>query len=118
MRPEMTVKKLVHGMGYRYRLAPQGSPRQARSCVFKPPKGDFRSWLLLASASGSFLQDRSDTKVTAGLLASKAGEEQSAGCGKHFHVEKRRVGCSYPLGVRVEGHVHLTAAYHDLFRWL
>ena len=50
MKPEMAVRRLVHGMGYRYRAAPQRSPGKTGSGIPKPPKGDLRTRLFLASA--------------------------------------------------------------------
>ena len=48
--PEMAVRRLVHGMGYRYRLHRRDLPGKSGFGVRNSPEGDFRAWLFLASS--------------------------------------------------------------------
>ena len=58
MRPEMLVRRLVHSMGYRYRIHRSDLPGKPDLAFPPPAQGDLRSWLLLASARQPRPQDR------------------------------------------------------------
>ena len=72
MKPELRVRRLVHSMGYRYRLHRKDLPGKPRLGLFGPEEGDLRSWLFLAPACRPRLQARPPSQVQPGLLVAEA----------------------------------------------
>jgi len=50
-KPEMRVRKLLHGMGFRYRLHVKDLPGKPDLVFSAIEGGAFRAWLFLAHAS-------------------------------------------------------------------
>ena len=63
MKPEMTVRRQLHSMGYRYRLHRRELPGKPDLGVPGPTKGHFRARLFLASACGPQMQNRPTAQI-------------------------------------------------------
>ena len=75
-KPEMVVRRLTHGMGYRYRLHGTARCRGGRTCFRVKAQGDIRPRLLLASAP--LPAGRADAEDQPRLLAAQTAPQRGA----------------------------------------
>ena len=94
----MRVRRLAHGMGYRYRLHAKELPGRP-DLVFRPRrKAIFVQRLLLAPAFG--LLGQPDTQDAHRVLAGQAGTQRGARSSQRGRVAGERLGRTRDLGVR------------------
>jgi hypothetical protein len=70
-KTELTIRRLVHRLGYRYRLHEKDLPRPPRHDVRSPPGRHFRPWVFLAPTPRPKMPSCPIAKVTLNLLATQ-----------------------------------------------
>ena len=73
-KPEMIVRRLIHGMGYRYRLHSKDLPGHP-DLVFRPRK---KVVLFMVAFGTSTVVDNTANTLEAHFLVAEAGREQGA----------------------------------------
>ena len=71
-KPEMRVRRALHGAGLRYRLHAKGLPGKPDLVFSRQSCRLVRSRMLLASTSRSRMQARAHAEIEAGVLAAEA----------------------------------------------
>lgn len=96
-KPEMAVRRLVHALGYRYRLHVRSLPGSP-DLVFPAQKGHPRSWVFLASAPlpRGPLHARKQKILLEGEIRAKSAKRRQ----KSPAFAKTRMDCACGVGMR------------------
>ena len=97
-KPEMVVRRLVHQMGYRYRLHQNDLPGKP-DLVSASPECHLRAWVLLVPARQELLQSGKEAKVKHELLAAQTSANCETGQGTPNSHEEREMGCTGGMGM-------------------